>query len=55
MVMLAGMFIGDVELSTGDEVEEFVFIVRRIEEESVEVESQDEEGWGFSDESSHFL
>ena len=39
-------------LSTRDEVEEFVFVVRRIDEECVEVESQDEEGWGFSDESS---
>ena len=49
--MLAGMDIGEVMLLSWDEVEEFVFVVGRIEEESVEVESQDEEGWVFSDES----
>ena len=52
MSVFAGMFICEVALSTRDEVEEFVFVVRRIDEEGVEVESQDEEGWGFSDESS---
>ena len=55
MLMFAGVFIGKVALSTRDEVEEFVSVVRRIDEEGVEVESQDEEGWGFSDESSLFL
>ena len=52
MVVLAGVDVGDVMLLTRDKVEEFVLVVRRIEEECVEVESQDEEGWGFSDESS---
>ena len=52
MFVLAGMSIGDVTLLTRDEVEEFVSVVGRIDEESIEVESQDEEGWGFSDESS---
>ena len=52
MVVLAGVDVGDVTLLTRDKVEEFVLVVRRIEEECVEVESQDEEGWGFSDESS---
>ena len=52
MLVFAGVFIGKVALSTGDEVEEFVSVVRRIDEESVEVESQSEEGWDFSDESS---
>ena len=52
VAVLAGVDVGDVMLLTRDEVEEFVFIVRRIEEECVEVESQDEEGWDFSDESS---
>ena len=52
MAVFAGVFVGEVALSTGDEVEELVFTIGRIEEESVEVESQDEEGWGFSDESS---
>ena len=52
VVMLAGMDVGDMTLLTRDEVKEFVFVVGRIEEESVEVESQDEEGWDFSDESS---
>ena len=52
MLVFAGVFIGKVALSTRDEVEELVSVVRRIDEEGVEVESQDEEGWGFSDESS---
>ena len=52
MVVFAGVFVGNVALLTRDEVEEFVSVVRRIDEEGVEVESQDEEGWGFSDESS---
>ena len=50
--MFARVFVGDVVLLTRDEVEELVLITRRVEEEGVEVESQDEEGWGFSDESS---
>ena len=52
MLVFAGVFVSEVALFTRDEVEEFVFVVRRIDEESVEVESQDEERWGFSDESS---
>ena len=55
MLVFAGVLVGEVALSTRDEVEEFVFVVRRIDEECVEVESQDEEGWGFSDESSPSL
>ena len=55
MAVFAGVFVGKVALSTRDEVEEFVFVVRRIDEESVKVESQDEEGWGFSNESLHSL
>ena len=47
IAVFAGVFVGDVALLTRDEVEEFVFVVGRIEEECVEVESQDEEGWGF--------
>ena len=52
MAVFSGVFIGDMALLTRDEVEEFVSIVRRIDEECVEVESQDGEGWGFSNESS---
>ena len=52
MVMFAGVFVGDVALLTRDEVEELVFVIGRIDEKGVEVKSQDEEGWGFSDESS---
>ena len=52
MLVFARVFIGEMALSTRDEVEEFVFVEGRIDEEGVEVESQDEEGWGFSDESS---
>ena len=52
MTVFAGVFVGDVALLTRDEVEEFVSVVGRIDEEGVEVESQFEEGWGFSDESS---
>ena len=55
MAVFSGVFISEVALSTRDEVEEFVFVERRIDEESIEVESQDGEGWGFSDESSHSL
>ena len=55
MVVFAGVFIGKVALSTRDEVEEFVSVVRRIDKEGVEIESQDGKGWGFSDESSPFL
>ena len=32
MVMFAGVFVSEVALSTRDKVEEFVFVVRRIEE-----------------------
>ena len=53
--MLAGMDISEVALLTRDEVKEFVLVVRRIDEESVEVESQSEEGWDFSDRSSPSL
>ena len=52
MLVFAGVFVGEVALFTRDEVEEFVFVIGRIDEEGVEVESQDEKGWGFSDESS---
>ena len=52
MAMFTGVFVGEVTLLTRYEVEELVFVVRRIEKKGVEVESQDEEGWGFSDESS---
>ena len=52
MAVFARVFVGDVALLTRDEVEEFVSVVGRIDEEGVKVESQDEEGWGFSDESS---
>ena len=52
MLVFTGVFIGKVALSTRDEVEELVFVEGRIDEKGVEVESQDEEGWGFSDESS---
>ena len=52
MGMLAGMDVGEVALLTRDEVKELVFVVRRIDEECVDVKSQDEEGWDFSDESS---
>ena len=52
MAMFAGVFVSDVALLTRDEVEEFVSVVGRIDEEGVEVESQDGKGWGFSDESS---
>ena len=52
MLVFARVFVGEVALSTRDEVEELFFVVRRIEKKGVEVESQDEEGWGFSDESS---
>ena len=52
MMMFAGVFVGEVALSTRDEVEKLVFVVRRIEKKSVEVESQSGKGWGFSDESS---
>ena len=46
MVMFAGVFVGDVALLTRDEVEEFVSVVGRIDEEGVEIESQDEKGMG---------
>ena len=55
VAMLVRVDVGDVTLFTRDEVEEFVFVVRRIEEVCVEVESQDEEGWDFSGEPSLFL
>ena len=44
MAMFAGVFVGEVTLLTRDEVEEFVSVIGRIDEEGVEVESQDEEG-----------
>ena len=47
MLVFAGVFVGEVALFTRDEVEEFVFVVRRIDKKGVEVESQSEEGWGF--------
>ena len=47
MPMFTGVFVGEVALSTRDEVEELFFIVRRIEKKGVEVESQSGEGWGF--------
>ena len=52
MLVFAGVFIGEMTLSTRDEVEKLVSIEGRIDEESIEVESQDGKGWGFSDESS---
>ena len=52
MLVFAGVFIGKMALSTRDEVEKLVSIEGRIDEEGVEIESQNEEGWGFSDESS---
>ena len=52
MLVFAGMFVGKMALFTRDEVEEFVFVVWRVDKEGVEVESQDGKGWGFSDESS---
>ena len=52
MLMLAGVNIGEVALFAREEVEKLVFVEGRIDEEGVEVESQDEEGWDFSDESS---
>ena len=52
MLVFTGVFIGKMALSTRDEVEKLVLIEGRIDEEGVEVESQDEEGWEFSDESS---
>ena len=55
MLVFTGVFVSEVALSTRDEVEEFVFVVRGVDEESVEVESQDEGGWDFSDESSFSL
>ena len=55
MLVFAGVFISKMTLSTRDEVEKLVSIEGRIDEEGVEVESQDEKGWGFSDESSHSL
>ena len=55
MTVFSGVFISEMALSTRDEVEEFVFVEGRIDEEGVEVESQDEEGWDFSDESSPSL
>ena len=55
MLVFARVFIGKMTLSTRDEVEKLVSIEGRIDEESIEVESQDGEGWDFSDESSPFL
>ena len=47
MTMFVGVFVGDVALSTRDEVEELFFVVRRIEKKGVEVESQSGKEWGF--------
>ena len=47
MTVFSGVFVGQMALSTRNEVEEFVFIEGGIDEEGVEVESQDGEGWGF--------
>ena len=47
MLVFAGVFISEVALSTRDEVKEFVSVIGRIDKESVEVESQDGEGWEF--------
>ena len=47
MAMLVGMDVGDVTLLTRDKVKEFIPVIRRVEEECVEIESQDEEGWEF--------
>ena len=55
MAVFTGVFVGEVTLLTRDEVEEFVFVEGRVDEEGVEVESQDGEGWDFSDESSPSL
>ena len=52
MSVFSGVFVGKMALSTRNEVEEFVSIEGGVDEEGVEVESQDGEGWGFSDESS---
>ena len=52
MTVFSRVFVGKMALSTRNEVEEFVSIEGGVDEEGVEVESQDEEGWGFSDESS---
>ena len=52
MLVFTGVFVSKVALSTRDEIEKLVSVVGRIDEEGVEVESQDGEGWGFSDESS---
>ena len=52
MTVFSGVFVGKMALSSRGEIEEFVFVEGRIDEEGVEVKSQDEEGWGFSDESS---
>ena len=53
--MLVGMDVSEVALLTRDEVEEFVLVVWRIEKKGVEVESQSEERWVFSDKSSPSL
>ena len=52
MMMFSRVFVGEMALSTRDEVEELVSVVRRIEKKGVEVESQSGEGWDFIDESS---
>ena len=52
MMVFSGVFVGKMALSTRNEVEEFVSVEGRIDEEGVKVKCQDEEGWGFSDESS---
>ena len=52
MMVLAGVDVGEMTLFAREEVKKLVLIEGRIDEEGVKVESQDEEGWGFSDESS---
>ena len=49
--MLVGVDIGEVALFAREEIEKLVFVEGRIDKECVKVESQDEEGWDFSDES----
>ena len=44
MLVFTGVFVSKVALSTRDEIEKLVSVVGRIDEEGVEVESQDGEG-----------
>ena len=47
ILVFAGVFISKMALSTRDEVEKLVFVIGRIDEEGVEVKSQDGKGWDF--------